>query len=90
LAGLVGKVTESVVPTPNNKLAMIGSGSFLSQNDLRLYFGLGKVTLIERAEVLWPSGRKEVFAGLKVNRVVVLIEGKGAAMGSKPSSGKCT
>jgi hypothetical protein len=63
-------------------------GSFLSQNDLRLHFGLGKVSLIERAEVLWPSGRKEVFASLKANRVVVLEEGKGAAMESKLSSGK--
>ncbi|MGH9850365.1 MAG: CRTAC1 family protein, partial [Blastocatellia bacterium] len=63
-------------------------GSFLSQNDLRLHFGLGKVTLIERVEVLWPSGRKEVFASLKANRVVVLEEGKGAAMERKPSSGK--
>jgi hypothetical protein len=63
-------------------------GSFLSQNDLRLHFGLGKVMLIERVEVLWPSGRNEVFGGLKANRVVVLEEGKGAAMARKPSTGK--
>lgn len=63
-------------------------GSFLSQNDLRLHFGLGKATLIERAEVLWPSGRKEVFTSLKANRVVVLEEGKGVAMERKSSSGK--
>ncbi|MFN0122329.1 MAG: CRTAC1 family protein [Blastocatellia bacterium] len=52
-------------------------GSILSQNDLRLHFGLGKAVLIERAEVVWPSGRKESFANLKANRVIVLEEGKG-------------
>ncbi|MFN0087320.1 MAG: CRTAC1 family protein [Blastocatellia bacterium] len=52
-------------------------GSFLSQNDLRLHFGLGKAAWIERAEVLWPSGTKEVFANLKANQVIVLREGNG-------------
>lgn len=63
-------------------------GSFLSQNDLRLHFGLGKAVLIERAEVLWPSGRKETFVNLKANRVLVLEEGKGTLAGSKPVTGK--
>jgi enediyne biosynthesis protein E4 len=55
-------------------------GSYLSQNDLRLHFGLGKTALIERADVVWPSGRKEVFANLKANRILVLQEGKGRAV----------
>jgi len=33
--------------------------------------------VIERIEVVWPSGRKESFANLKANQVVVLEEGKG-------------
>jgi enediyne biosynthesis protein E4 len=52
-------------------------GSFLSQNDLRLHFGLGKAAIIERIEVAWPSGRKELFTNVKVNQVIVLEEGKG-------------
>ncbi|MFN0112885.1 MAG: CRTAC1 family protein [Blastocatellia bacterium] len=54
-------------------------GSFLSQNDLRLHFGLGKATLIERVDVVWPNGRREFFARLKANRVIMLEEGKGNA-----------
>ncbi len=62
-------------------------GSFLSQNDLRLHFGLGKAALIERVEVVWPSGRKEVFVNLKANQVVVLEEGKGRlANAAKPKA----
>lgn len=52
-------------------------GSFLSQNDLRLHFGLGDATVIQRVEVIWPSGRKESFTNLKANRVVRLLEGQG-------------
>jgi len=63
-------------------------GSFLSQNDLRLHFGLGKATVIERAEVVWPSGRKEIFANLKANRAFVLEEGKGVTSDRKPAANR--
>ncbi len=31
-------------------------GSYLSQNDLRLHFGLGSATKIDSVEIHWPSG----------------------------------
>lgn len=55
-------------------------GSFLSQNDLRLHFGLGSATAVDRVEVAWPSGpltRREVFTAIPANRVVTLTEGRG-------------
>ncbi len=52
-------------------------GSFISQNDLRLHFGIGAATKVDRAEVIWPSGRKEFFADLQAGQVVLLEEGKG-------------
>ena len=55
-------------------------GSYISQNDLRLHFGIGDATKVERAEVLWPSGIKEFFENLKANQVVVLEEGTGKPM----------
>ena len=55
-------------------------GSFISQNDLRLHFGLGEATTVDRIEVSWPSGRKEFFSNLKANQMVVLEEGKGMKM----------
>jgi hypothetical protein len=53
--------------------------SYISHNDLRLHFGIGEAARVERIEVLWPSGRKEVFENLKANQIVVLEEGKGTA-----------
>src|SRR5262249_41463628 len=42
-----------------------GGGSYLSQSDLRANFGLGKSMKIELVEVLWPSGKKQVFRDLQ-------------------------
>src|SRR6185436_7851633 len=53
-------------------------GSYISSNDLRLHFGIGDAIKVDRVEVFWPSGRREAFANLSANRIVVLEEGKGS------------
>jgi hypothetical protein len=50
-------------------------GSYISQNDLRVHFGLGKATSAE-IEIRWPSGITDRFR-TAANRVVTVIEGKG-------------
>jgi hypothetical protein len=49
-------------------------GSYLSQNDLRLHFGLGNATIIDRVEIDWPSGTREIQTGVPINRIVALRE----------------
>ncbi|HLK20691.1 MAG TPA: CRTAC1 family protein [Bryobacteraceae bacterium] len=49
-------------------------GSYLSQNDLRLHFGVGKARRIDQVEIDWPSGAHQVETGLEVNRVIALRE----------------
>jgi hypothetical protein len=49
-------------------------GSYLSQSDLRLHFGLGTARRIERVEIDWPSGVHQVEKDLDVNRIVVIRE----------------
>lgn len=54
-------------------------GSYLSQNDLRLHFGLGSATKVERIEVVWPGGvtqseEGQSEEGLGVDRVVKIRE----------------
>lgn len=44
-------------------------GSYLSQNDPRLHFGLGSATLVDRIEITWPGGAKRVFERQPVNRI---------------------
>ncbi len=54
-------------------------GSYLSSSDLRLHFGLGSATKVDRLELRWPSGRTEVLEHLPVDRVLVVKEGEGLA-----------
>jgi len=49
-------------------------GSYLSQNDLRLHFGLGSAGKIDQMEINWPGGRHQVERDVGVNRVVALRE----------------
>ena len=53
-----------------------GGGSYCSQNDLRLHFGLGSEIQFA-AEVSWPSGKKEVFTDLAADFIYTIAEGKG-------------
>jgi hypothetical protein len=52
-----------------------GSG-YLSQDDSRLHFGLGKETQIDRIVVKWPSGREQTLEKPGVDRVLKVEEPK--------------
>ena len=49
-------------------------GSYLSQNDLRLHFGLGTASKIDRVDIDWPGGVHQVERHLEVNRIVTVRE----------------
>lgn len=49
-------------------------GSYLSQSDLRLHFGLGTAESVERVEVRWPNGAKQTVTGLAAGRVHTIRE----------------
>ena len=51
-----------------------GGGSYLSQNDLRLHFGLGAAARAGRIEIEWPSGARQVLREISADRVVVITE----------------
>jgi hypothetical protein len=57
-----------------------GGGSYYSQNDLRVHFGLGRTAAVERVEVRWPNGLQEQWKNLDADRIITLTEGSGAAM----------
>ena len=51
-------------------------GSYISQGDLRLHFGLGEAKRIDKLESDWPSGLHEEKINLEANRVLTLTEGR--------------
>lgn len=54
--------------------------SYISNNDLRLHFGLGVSEKIDAIEVRWPTGTRETFPATRADRFVTLVEGKGKAV----------
>jgi hypothetical protein len=53
-------------------------GSYLSQNDLRIHFGLGSHDRLDRVDILWPSGKTETLNNLAADRFYTVKEGEGA------------
>ena len=49
-------------------------GSYLSQSDLRLHFGLAAARRIDWLEINWPSGVHQVEKNLPVNQVITIRE----------------
>jgi hypothetical protein len=58
---------------------VLSGGSYLSQNDLRIHFGLGTNTQISKVEILWPSGKKEILSDLHADHFYKVKEGQGVA-----------
>jgi enediyne biosynthesis protein E4 len=54
-----------------------GGGSYASQNDLRVHFGLGEAARADRLWVRWPNGLEEEWSNLAPDRVLTLEEGTG-------------
>ncbi|MBI3477672.1 MAG: CRTAC1 family protein [Acidobacteria bacterium] len=52
-------------------------GSYLSQSDLRLHFGLGSAARIDLVEVRWPTGKVESFKDVAGDKIYTIVEGKG-------------
>jgi hypothetical protein len=50
-------------------------GSYLSQSDLRLHFGLGTAATVDSLEVQWPGGATQVFHGVAGDHFYKLTQG---------------
>jgi len=68
-----------VITGKHIQMAEVQSGaSVMSQNDLRLHFGLGAGELVDTIEVKWPTTQKiERFNHVKANQILTIREGEG-------------
>jgi hypothetical protein len=56
---------------------VVSGGSYASQNDLTLHFGLGAATAIDKLEIKWPDGTSETVSVPGVDRKLTVIQSKG-------------
>jgi enediyne biosynthesis protein E4 len=54
-----------------------GGASYLSQNDLRLHFGLGASDKMSEVEIRWPQGETEILRDVAADFIYTIAEGKG-------------
>ena len=74
----ISKKVEDAVNTISQIDEVRSGGSYYSQNDLRIHFGLGKSQRVESLEINWPSGKVETIRNVAANQLVVVKEGQGA------------
>jgi enediyne biosynthesis protein E4 len=54
-----------------------GGSSYLSQNDLRLHFGLAAHSAMDSVQIDWPSGKRETYKQLAADLIYTIAEGSG-------------
>ena len=54
-----------------------GGASYLSQNDLRLHFGLGASEKMSEVTIRWPNGETESLHDVASDFIYAIIEGAG-------------
>jgi hypothetical protein len=63
---------------PHSQIDEVRSGgSYISQNDLRVHFGIGKAEKVDLLEIRWPSGQVDTLKDIKPNQLVFVREGQG-------------
>ncbi len=73
--GIGARVTATLGERTHSQELHAGS-SYLSDSQRMFHFGLGDRSIVDRLEVIWPSGQRQEFEDVAANRRVLLEEGK--------------
>ena len=55
---------------------ILGGGSYGGDSDTRVHFGLGTAKMVDRLEIQWLSGKKQVMKNVPVNQILTIKEAK--------------
>jgi hypothetical protein len=70
---------------PHQQIDEVRSGGgYLSQNDLRVHFGLGQASKVDLLEIKWPSGIVDTLKDIATNQIIFLKEGEGLVRSQPP------
>ena len=80
----IGSRADLTLETEDGREALLvrslhGGQGFISQSSTWLHFGITKGAKIVRAEVRWPGGQREEFAGCEPGQYFLLNRGSGQA-----------
>jgi hypothetical protein len=75
----IGAIAYLTTGKVRQRQDVISGGSYASQNEMILHFGLGESTKVDKLEIRWPDGSAETVNVPSVDRKVTIVEGKGIA-----------
>ena len=73
----IGAVAKLTADGFQRSSLLKSGGSYCSESQLRMTFGLGRAQQVERLEILWPSGKNQVLAQVPINQVLRVDEDRG-------------
>ena len=73
-SGIGAKVRVTAGSLVQNTEVRSGGG-YLSQNDLRLHFGLGAAVKADRVEIVWPGGGRQTVTNAPAGQIMTIREG---------------
>jgi hypothetical protein len=73
------KITTALGLQYNQATTAVG---YNSSSDKRVHFGLGSATSLDRIEIAWPSGIKQVLTNVKADQILTVKEAATEASGS--------
>ncbi|HEX4066760.1 MAG TPA: CRTAC1 family protein [Acidobacteriaceae bacterium] len=80
-SGIGSRITVTATTVPNAPKPLVqmdelrSGGSYFSQNDLRMHFGLDQAKQVDLLEIRWLSGQVDHLPNLAVNQLYVVEEG---------------
>jgi hypothetical protein len=72
---VVAKTKPGVEKALSQMDELRSGGSYFSQNDLRMHFGLDQASKVDLVEIHWLSGQVDQLKDLEVNKLYVIQEG---------------
>ncbi|HLV80042.1 MAG TPA: CRTAC1 family protein [Chthonomonadaceae bacterium] len=63
------------------------SSSYASHSDSRVYIGLGRAARVDRVEIHWPSGTKDLLKNVPSDAIYMVTEGRGIT-GRQPAGNR--
>jgi hypothetical protein len=64
-------VTARAGPLTQTRIVQSGT-SYISQNDMRVHFGLGSLSQVDAVDVRWPDGTTSTTTNIKANQIVTI------------------
>ncbi len=73
----VGSTVFATIGGVRQRYDVFSGSSYASQSDQRINIGLGSAAKIDKLEVRWSNGEKEIFDIAEVDRFLTIEQGKG-------------